>query len=53
MSIFAFSALFFFGLGSVFGGLIAADPHLGWRWVQWVQVMFVQKKLHPLKYFCF
>ncbi|KAJ8593513.1 MFS general substrate transporter, partial [Rhizopogon salebrosus TDB-379] len=40
MSIFAFSALFFFGLGSVFGGLIAADSHLGWRWVQWVQVMF-------------
>lgn len=42
MSLFAFSALFSFGLGSAFGGLIAASPHLGWRWVQWVHVMFVQ-----------
>ncbi|KAG1734008.1 MFS general substrate transporter, partial [Suillus lakei] len=40
MSLFAFSALFSFGLGSAFGGLIAASPHLGWRWVQWVHVMF-------------
>ncbi|KAG1767681.1 MFS general substrate transporter, partial [Suillus occidentalis] len=39
MSLFAFSSIFSFGLGSVFGGLIAASPHLGWRWVQWVHVM--------------
>lgn len=43
MSIFAFSSIFSFGLGSVFGGLIATSPHLGWRWVQWVHSMFVQK----------
>lgn len=40
MSLFAFSALFSFGLGSAFGGLIATSPHLGWRWVQWVHAMF-------------
>ncbi|OAX38745.1 MFS general substrate transporter, partial [Rhizopogon vinicolor AM-OR11-026] len=40
MSTFAFSSIFSLGLGSVFGGLIAASPHLGWRWVQWVHVMF-------------
>ncbi|KAG1734007.1 major facilitator superfamily domain-containing protein [Suillus lakei] len=40
MSLYAFSSLFSFGLGSAFGGLIAASPHLGWRWVQWVHVMF-------------
>ncbi|KAG2133289.1 major facilitator superfamily domain-containing protein [Suillus clintonianus] len=39
MSLFAFSSIFSFGLGSVFGGLIASSPHLGWRWVQWVHVM--------------
>ncbi|KAG1848315.1 major facilitator superfamily domain-containing protein [Suillus subalutaceus] len=39
MSLFAFSSIFSFGLGSVFGGLIATSPHLGWRWVQWVHVM--------------
>ncbi|KAG1794977.1 MFS general substrate transporter [Suillus variegatus] len=40
MSLFAFSSLFSFGLGSAFGGLISASPHLGWRWVQWVHAMF-------------
>ncbi|KAG2140822.1 MFS general substrate transporter [Suillus cothurnatus] len=40
MSMFALSSLFSFGLGSAFGGLISASPHLGWRWVQWVHAMF-------------
>ncbi|KAG1807051.1 major facilitator superfamily domain-containing protein [Suillus subaureus] len=40
MSLFAFSSLFSFGLGSAFGGLISASPHLGWRWVQWVHAIF-------------
>ncbi|KAG2039238.1 major facilitator superfamily domain-containing protein [Suillus americanus] len=40
MSLFAFASLFSFGLGSAFGGLISASPHLGWRWVQWVHAMF-------------
>ncbi|KAG1863137.1 MFS general substrate transporter, partial [Suillus subluteus] len=40
MSLYAFSSLFSFGLGSALGGLISASPHLGWRWVQWVHAMF-------------
>ncbi|KAG2068582.1 MFS general substrate transporter, partial [Suillus decipiens] len=40
MSLLAFSSLFSFGLGSAFGGLISTSPHLGWRWVQWIHVMF-------------
>ncbi|KAF8837441.1 MFS general substrate transporter [Paxillus ammoniavirescens] len=39
MSLFAFSSLFSIGLGSVIGGVIESDPHLGWRWVQWIHVM--------------
>ncbi|KAJ8581146.1 MFS general substrate transporter [Rhizopogon salebrosus TDB-379] len=40
MSLFAFAIMFSLGLGSAFGGLIAANPHLGWRWVQWIHVIF-------------
>ncbi|KAJ8579897.1 MFS general substrate transporter [Rhizopogon salebrosus TDB-379] len=40
ISLLAFTSIFSTGLGSVFGGLIASNPHLGWRWVQWVHVMF-------------
>ncbi|OJA17621.1 hypothetical protein AZE42_10118 [Rhizopogon vesiculosus] len=40
MAMFSFTAVFSIGLGSVFGGLIASNPHLGWRWVQWIHVMF-------------
>ncbi|KIJ15139.1 Drug:H+ antiporter-1 family protein [Paxillus involutus ATCC 200175] len=39
MSLFAFSSLFSIGLGSVIGGVIESEPHLGWRWVQWIHVM--------------
>ncbi|KIJ15136.1 hypothetical protein PAXINDRAFT_99665 [Paxillus involutus ATCC 200175] len=34
MSLFAFSSLFSIGFGSVIGGVIESEPHLGWRWVQ-------------------
>jgi MFS family permease len=44
ISLLAFTSIFSTGLGSVFGGLIASNPHLGWRWVQWVHVMFVPKE---------
>lgn len=39
MALFAFACLFSFGMGSVIGGLIASQPHMGWRWVQWIHVM--------------
>ncbi|KAN0085682.1 Major facilitator superfamily domain containing protein [Tylopilus felleus] len=38
MTLFAFSHLFATGLGSVIGGVIQSS--LGWRWVQWIHVMF-------------
>ncbi|KAJ8591031.1 MFS general substrate transporter [Rhizopogon salebrosus TDB-379] len=28
------------GLGPVIAGVIEADPRLGWRWIQWIHVMF-------------
>ncbi|KAF9226215.1 MFS general substrate transporter [Gyrodon lividus] len=39
MSLFAFTSLFSIGLGSVIGGVIQSNSHLGWRWVQWIHVM--------------
>ncbi|KAJ8580465.1 MFS general substrate transporter [Rhizopogon salebrosus TDB-379] len=48
ISLLAFTSIFSTGLGSVFGGLIASNPHLGWRWVQWVHVMFVPKEITVL-----
>ncbi|KIJ55485.1 hypothetical protein M422DRAFT_24059 [Sphaerobolus stellatus SS14] len=39
MSLFALAALSCTGLGAVFGGLIEQNPHLQWRWIQWVQVI--------------
>ncbi|KAH7882287.1 MFS general substrate transporter [Phlebopus sp. FC_14] len=40
MSLFAFTTVFSFGLGSVIGGVIQSNHNLGWRWVQWIHVMF-------------
>lgn len=39
MAFFAFSSMFSFGMGSVIGGLIASQPNMGWRWVQWIHAM--------------
>ncbi|KIM63377.1 hypothetical protein SCLCIDRAFT_15564 [Scleroderma citrinum Foug A] len=39
MALFAFACLFSFGMGAVIGGLIASQPHMGWRWVQWIHAM--------------
>jgi len=41
MALFAFACLFSFGMGAVIGGLIASQPHMGWRWVQWIHAMQV------------
>jgi len=29
------------GLGPVIAGMIEANPHCGWRWIQWIHVMLV------------
>lgn len=38
MSLFAFTSLFGLGLGSVIGGVIQST--LGWRWIQWIHIMW-------------
>ncbi|KAG8216337.1 major facilitator superfamily domain-containing protein [Butyriboletus roseoflavus] len=40
MTVFAFVSLFAIGLGSVIGGVIQSNPALGWRWVQWIHIVF-------------
>ncbi|KAG1743115.1 MFS general substrate transporter [Suillus lakei] len=40
MAFFALVAVAGTGLGPVIAGVIEANPRLGWRWIQWVHVMF-------------
>jgi len=39
MSIYSTAALGATALGPVVGGWIQMNPHLGWRWIQWIPVM--------------
>ncbi|KAI0080216.1 MFS general substrate transporter [Panus rudis PR-1116 ss-1] len=39
MSLFAFSALAGTGFGPVFAGWIEMNPHLQWRWIQWLHLI--------------
>lgn len=41
MSLFAIMALTGPGIGCVASGWIEQDPHLEWRWIQWIHVMYV------------
>lgn len=40
MSLFALSAVGIAGLAPTFAGLIEQNPHLEWRWIQWLNLMF-------------
>ncbi|KAH7920530.1 MFS general substrate transporter [Leucogyrophana mollusca] len=40
MSMYALAAVSSTGLGPVIAGWIDANPRLGWRWIQWVHVIF-------------
>ncbi|KZS94443.1 MFS general substrate transporter [Sistotremastrum niveocremeum HHB9708] len=40
MSVFSLAAIGATGLGPVLGGLIEQNPHLQWRWIQWIHVIF-------------
>ena len=42
MSLFALSAIGGTALGPVGGAWIEANSHLGWRWIQWIHVMYVR-----------
>ncbi|TFK67701.1 MFS general substrate transporter [Pluteus cervinus] len=39
MSIFAFAAVGGTGLGPLFSGWVEMNPHLEWRWIQWIQMI--------------
>ena len=41
MSLFAAGALGGTGLGPLIAGWIEMDSRLGWRWIQWIQMMQV------------
>ena len=47
MSIFVLAAIGGIGGGAVIGGWIEMNPHLGWRWIQWIQMMYVLCALEP------
>lgn len=40
MSLYAFSAVAATGFGPLVAGWIEANPHLEWRWIQWIHAMF-------------
>ncbi|KIP03425.1 hypothetical protein PHLGIDRAFT_110854 [Phlebiopsis gigantea 11061_1 CR5-6] len=39
MSIFSVGTIGFTGLGAVAAGWIEMNPHLGWRWIQWIHLI--------------
>jgi MFS family permease len=39
MSVYSLSALASIGIGPVAAAWIEADPHLQWRWIQWIHFM--------------
>lgn len=41
MAAFSFAAFAGTGFGPLFAGWIAMNPHLEWRWIQWISFMFV------------
>ena len=43
MSVFAIMALIGPGVGCTASGWIEQNPHLEWRWIQWIHVMYVGK----------
>jgi hypothetical protein len=35
------------GFGALVGGWTEANPKLGWRWIQWIHLMFVYLDSYP------
>lgn len=50
MSIFALVAVGGAGISPVFSGWIEMNPRLRWRWIEWIQLMYVyfQRNTYPL-----
>ena len=40
MAIFTLCVMAGIGGGAIVGGWIEMNPHLGWRWTQWIQMMY-------------
>jgi MFS family permease len=40
MALFSLAAIGGAGLGPLMSGWIEVNPHLGWRWIQWIQMMY-------------
>ena len=40
MSILAIASVGTTGLGPVFAGYVEMNPHLEWRWIQWIHLMY-------------
>ena len=40
MSLYALVIVSSVGLGPTVAGWIEANPSLGWRWIQWIHVMY-------------
>jgi hypothetical protein len=41
MAIFALLSFFNLGVGPIMAGWIEMNPKLGWKWIQWVPMMYV------------
>ena len=41
MAMFSFAAVGCTGVGAVAAGWVELNPHLGWRWIQWIHFMCV------------
>lgn len=40
MALFSLAAIGGAGLGPLMSGWIEVNPHLEWRWIQWIQMMY-------------
>lgn len=45
MSIFALTAIGGTGIGPVYAGWMEMNSRLEWKWIQWIQMMFVARFL--------
>lgn len=47
MTAFAFAAIASTGIGPTAAGWIEMNPHLEWRWIQWIHLMYVPENQAP------
>ena len=52
MALFSIAAIGGTGLGPVASGWIEMNPHLGWRWIQWIQMMYAAAQVDAFVLAC-